>query len=88
MGRSYPKEFRDSIINLYANGRSANSLAEEYGVTTQTILRWAGLTKEVVDDESGTTVSIKEYREAQTKIKRLEADLEILKAAALLLGKH
>lgn len=43
--RKYTPEFKSSIVALYNDGRSANSLANEYHLAVQTITGWIKKTK-------------------------------------------
>ncbi|WP_286010510.1 transposase [Weissella paramesenteroides] len=39
--KRYSTEFKSSIVALYNEGRSANSLANEYHLAVQTVMGWA-----------------------------------------------
>ncbi|WP_243122013.1 hypothetical protein [Leuconostoc kimchii] len=38
--KRYATEFKSSIVDLYNEGRSANSLANEYHLAVQTVTGW------------------------------------------------
>ncbi|MCO4590684.1 transposase [Streptococcus infantarius subsp. infantarius] len=38
--KKYTPEFKSSIVTLYNQGRSANSLANEYHLAVQTVTGW------------------------------------------------
>ncbi|WP_042252568.1 transposase, partial [Leuconostoc mesenteroides] len=38
--KRYSTEFKSSIVTLYNEGRSANSLANEYHLAVQTVTGW------------------------------------------------
>lgn len=63
------------------------SLSEEYGVSPAAIHNWVKSAKSV-ELEDGTEVTSKEFKQLQKENQRLKEELEILKAAAVLLGKH
>lgn len=75
------------IIKMYLEDhRSVNSLANEYGISSPTITRWIKLS-EPIDLPDGKTVTTKEFNALQKENERLKEELDILKAAAVLLAK-
>lgn len=39
--KAYPKEFRDKVVQLVqASGRSVREVAEEFGISTDSVRRW------------------------------------------------
>ncbi len=57
------------------------------GVSPAAIHNWVKGAKSV-ELEDGTEVTSKEFKQLQKENQRLKEELEILKAAAVLLGKH
>ncbi|MCK8638827.1 transposase [Fructobacillus fructosus] len=71
----YSKEFKDSIIDLYQEGGSSQSLEQEFGMASTTVLKWAhGAQKQMIGDTIYTNNDIKKGN-------------DILKRAAVLLAK-
>ncbi len=78
----YSEEFKQSIVSLSQTGRSANSLAREYGVSVSTVSKWINQADPMKDK-----VLSKNERELIKENKRLKEELDILKRAAVLLAK-
>jgi transposase len=86
--KRYTEEFKTSIIKMHhQEKRSMRSLAEEYAVSAASIHNWIKNAKSVALDD-GTETTSKKFKQLQKENHRLKEELEILKAAAVLLGKH
>ena len=83
-GRSYPPEFREQIVELGRAGRSANSLAKEFGLAYQTVLNW--LKQAEVDSgkrsDGLTTAEQEELKRLRRENKQLRIERDILSKAA------
>ena len=79
----YSEEFKQSIVSLSQTGRSANSLAKEYGVSVSTVSMWINQA-----DPTNDKVLSKNERDLIKENKRLKEELDILKRAAVLLAKN
>lgn len=79
--KRYSQEFKTNIINMYREeGSSMSFLAREYDVTVSTVSKWIN-NSEPIELENGQTMTRQEFLQLQKENK-------ILKAAAVLLGKH
>lgn len=88
-GKRYPEEFKQQIVDLYNAGTPVTKLADEYGLVEQTIYKWIKNLSPVIEEDDGTTVSMKEYKALQKKMAQLEMENEILKkATAIFARKH
>jgi transposase len=88
--RRYDEDFKKQIVKIYNQGNhSYRSLADEYGVATPTIRTWVLRynNSNSFDVEDNRTEEEKELIELRKKVKQLEMENDILKQAALLLGK-
>lgn len=86
-GKRYSAAFKNSIVKLYhEEHRSKLSLSNEYNVSAPTIARWIKMA-EKVDLPNGKSVTTKEFQALSKENARLKEELEILKAAAVLLAK-
>ena len=86
--KRYTNEFKGSIVKMHhEEKRSVRSLSEEYGVSPAAIHNWLKDAKSV-ELSDGSEVTAKEFKQLQKENQRLKEELEILKAAAVLLGKH
>lgn len=89
MAKHYEEAFKKQIVALFNNGKSLADINREYGIAKSTIKTWVER-----QNESGSfsindvrTAEEKELIELRKKIKQLEMENDILKQAALILGK-
>ncbi|MGY3743495.1 transposase [Leuconostoc inhae] len=86
--KKYTPEFKSSIVTLYNQGRSANSLANEYHLAVQTVTGWVKKAEVIGTDDQGQPVTRVQFNALQKENNRLKEENEILKLAAVLLGEH
>ena len=86
-GKRYPEEFKRQIIDLYLSGKPVSELAEEYGLVEQTIYKWKKLYAPSIEVAENQSVSLKEYKELQKKMRELEMENEILKKATAIFAR-
>lgn len=81
----YPPEFKDEMVRLARNGRSARSLAREFAPTEQTIRRW--VRRADLDEGRGgdglTTSERKELLRLRQDNSRLKMERNILRKAVV-----
>lgn len=91
MPKVFEEEFKKQIVNIYNQGNhSYRSLEEQYDISASTIRDWVkkyNATKSF-KAEDNMTVEELELKELRKKLKQLEMENDILKQAALLLGKR
>ncbi|ORI76222.1 transposase, partial [Leuconostoc mesenteroides subsp. mesenteroides] len=63
--KRYATEFKSSIVALYNEGRSANSLANEYHLAVQTVTGWVKKAQIVGTDMNGNQVTRAEFNAMQ-----------------------
>ena len=85
MGFSYPTQFRDDACRRMLDGEQVELLAVEPGVAAGTLYRW----KHQALVDAGRKPGIKSYEpdelaKARRRIKELETELEMVKAASAL----
>ena len=85
MGFSYPTQFRDDACRRMLDGEQVEMLAAELGVAAGTLYRW----KHQALVDAGRKPGIKSYEpdelaKARRRIKELETELEMVKAASAL----
>ncbi len=85
MGFSYPTQFRDDACRRMLSGDQVEVLALELGVAAGTLYRW----KHQALVDAGRKPGIKSYEpdelaKARRRIKELETELEMVKAASAL----
>ena len=89
--RYYEENFKKQIVNIYNQGNHTyRELNEQYGVAASTIRQWVVRynNTESFKAEDNKTDQEKELIELRKRNKQLEMENDILKQAALLLGKR
>ena len=88
--KHYEENFKKQIVNIYNQGNHTyRSLSEEYGVAMSTMRQWIiryNNSKSFNVDDNRTEEE-KRVIELEKRVKQLEMENDILKQAALLLGK-
>lgn len=87
--RFFSQEFKSQIVALIENGKSRSEVIADYDLTPSSVERWV--------KQSRTTGSFKhidnltpqerEIRELKKQLREKEMEVEILKSAALILGR-
>jgi len=85
--KTYPPEFRQHLVALVRQGRSAESLAREFEPTAQTIRGWVKTADAVVAGETPVDKDAL-IRDLMRKVATLEEEKEILKKAAAWFAKE
>ena len=89
MARSYPAEFLRKVLDLVEAGRPVAEIAQQLGVTGQTIYNWRN--QDLVDRGLRPGVSTAESVElaaARKRIRELETELAVTKRAFELLKEQ
>ena len=69
--KRYSTEFKSSIVTLYNEGRSANSLANEYHLAVQTVTGWVKKAQIIGTDVTSKPVTRAQFNQAFTRSQRL-----------------
>ena len=89
MAKRYEEKFKEQIVNLFNSGKSLADINKEYGIAKSTIKTWVERRNNSgsfnIDDNRKEEE--KELIELRKKLKQLEMENDILKQAALILGK-
>lgn len=89
MTKRYTKEFKDTVVEMFNTGQyTYKELAQEYGASADSIRLQVKNAQPVGIDDQGNTVTLAEYKKLQKELKRVKEENEILKVAAVLLGKQ
>ncbi len=85
MAFTYPTAFRESACKRMLAGEHPEDLVEELGVSTATLYRWKRQALIDVGQKPGAkSYEPDELARARRRIKDLEAELELVKAASAL----
>ena len=87
---TYTAEFKRKIAELHEAGKSTNEIMKEYGMAKSTISKWH---QQFMQSGSFKTAdnlseSEKEMRKLRKENKQLRMENDILKQAALILGRN
>ena len=89
MPKAYPQEFREDVVRIARQGELTYAqIARDFGVSETCVSNW--VRKADVEDgkRPGTTAAeAAELREARKRIRVLEQENEILRRAAIYLGR-
>ena len=89
MPKAYPQEFREDVVRIARQGELTYAqIARDFGISETCVSNW--VRKADVEDgqRPGTTaVEAAELREARKRIRVLEQENEILRRAAIYLGR-
>ena len=86
MPRRYPVEFRRKVLDLIEAGKPVAEIAEQLGITAQTVYNWRN--QDHVDRGIRAGLSTSESAEltaARKRIRELETELEVTRRANELL---
>lgn len=86
MPRRYPVEFRRKVLDLVEAGKPVAEIADQLGVTAQTVYNWRN--QDLIDQglRAGTSTSESaELAAARKRIRELETELAVTKRANELL---
>ena len=87
--KNYTEEFKKQIVALQGNGKTALELSKEYGIAKSTVTKW------VRDYSSNGSFKAKDNRSEEEneilvlkkQLKQMEMENDILKQAALIMGR-
>jgi transposase len=89
MPKAYPQEFREDVVRIARQGELTYAqIARDFGISETCVSNW--VRKADIEDgkRPGTTAAeAAELREARKRIRVLEQENEILRRAAIYLGR-
>lgn len=88
-GQRFTDEFKKQIVSLYEAGKKVSLISREYEISTPTIYKWIKEynTTGSFRYEDNISVEAKELKQAKKRIAELEMENDILKQAALIMGR-
>ena len=87
--RTYTDEFKDQLVQLYLNGKRKCDIIREYDIAASLLDKWikqAQTTGSFKEKDNRSDLE-KELIELRKRNKQLEMENDILKQAALILGR-
>jgi transposase len=89
MPKHYEEPFKKQIVALFNNGKSLADINREYSIAKSTVKEWIERYNNSgsFNVNDNRTEEEKELIELRKKVKQLEMENDILKQAALILGK-
>ena len=87
--RTYTEEFKTQIVQLYKNGKRKCDIIREYDMTPSLLDKWikqSDETESFKEKDNRSTLE-QELIELRKRNKQLEMENDILKQAALILGR-
>jgi transposase len=88
MPKSYPPEFRARAVELCRGGAAPSRLAGDLGISEATIYRWVAQDEVDLGERPGTPSGEQaELAKARSRIKELEAELELTRKASALFSE-
>lgn len=87
--RNYTDEFKNQIVQLYLNGKPKAELLKEYELTSSTLNRWIKQhqTSGSFKEKDNRSEEENELIRLQKENKQLKMENDILKQAALIIGR-
>ena len=87
--RTNTNEFKKQIVNLYNNGKKSSEIIKEYDLTPSTFHKWIRYYNNSGSFKEGDNRTEDEKRliELEKRNRQLEMEVDILKQAALIMGR-
>lgn len=87
--RTFTKEFKLQMVQLHENGKRRVDLCTEYELTPSSLDKWITQYQknQSFKESDNLTSDEKKIREQQKIIKQQEMEIDILKQAALIIGR-
>ena len=87
--RIFTKEFKKQVVQLYLSGKSKSEILKEYALYASTLNNWIKQHQETgsFKTKDNLSDSEKELIKLRKRNKQLEMENDILKQAALILGR-
>jgi len=87
--RNFTEEFKSQIVLLYQNGKRKCDIVNEYDIAPSLLDKWIKQAESTgsFKEKDNRTPEEQEVLELHKRIKQLEMENDILKQAALILGR-
>ena len=87
--RTFSTEFKKQVVALYENGKSRQDIVREYELTASALDRWITQLQQSgsFKEKDNRPPEEQELIELRKRNKQLEMEVDILKQAALIMGR-
>lgn len=87
--RTFSTDFKKQVVALYENGKSRQDIVEEYDLTASALDRWIKQFRQSgsFQEKDNRTPEEEELIALRKRNKQLEMEVDILKQAALIMGR-
>lgn len=87
--RTFTAEFKRQMVQLYENGKPRATIAREYELSPSALDRWIkqSQTSGSLSEKDNRTAEENELIALRKRVQRLEMENDILKQAALIMGR-
>jgi transposase len=87
--RTFTSEFKQQIVQLYLNGKPRKDIIREYDLTPSSLDKWVSQsqTSGSFKEKDNLTPEEQELNKLRKEIKQLQMENDILKQAALIMGR-
>ncbi len=87
--RTFTAEFKKQMVQLYQNGKARQAIIKEYDLTPSALDRWVKQynTSGSFKEKDNRTSEEQELLRLQKEVKQLRMENDILKQAALIMGR-
>jgi transposase len=87
--RTFSTEFKKQVVALYENGKSRQEIVREYELTASALDRWIMQFQQSgsFSEKDNRSPEEQELMDLRKRNKQLEMEVDILKQAALIMGR-
>ena len=87
--RTFSTEFKKQVVALYENGKSRQEIVREYELTASALDRWIMQFQQSgsFSEKDNRSPDEQELMDLRKRNKQLEMEVDILKQAALIMGR-
>ena len=87
--RTFSTDFKKQVVALYENGKSRQDIVREYDLTASALDRWITQFRQSgsFKEKDNRSPEEQELIELRKRTKQLEMEVDILKQAALIMGR-
>ena len=88
--RTYTDEFKNQLVQLYLNGKRKCDIVREYDISSSLLDKWIKQATSTgsFKEKDNRSEEEQELIQLRKKVKQLEMEMNILKQAALILGRR